>query len=126
MIIIIILCHHFLLLADVSVPDPGEDLSYCREGYTEFYDSCFKVISTPQSFAKANDACKSDGTNLASISNVYEQAFVETIVHSTEGADALWIGLVDDKVSLVFPLLTPPTTPPPPKKKTPTNIALEC
>ena len=49
-------------------------------------------------FSQAQTACLSDGTTLTSITDAYEQAYVETQLH-VMGDNPLWVGLVDDKVS---------------------------
>ena len=92
----------FLLLTDPSLPDPGDMPNKCKTGYTQYYESCFRVITTQSSgmtFSQAQTACLSDGTTLASITDSYEQAYVETQLH-VMGNNPLWVGLVDDKVSL--------------------------
>ena len=90
----------FHLYPDPSLPDPGELPNNCKANYVQYYDSCFRVLTTNPSgmtFTQAQTACESDGTSLASIIDTYEQAFVETQLHSM-GDNPLWVGLVDDKV----------------------------
>ena len=89
---------------DPSLPDPGDLPNTCKTNYAQYGDSCFRVITSSPSgmnFQAAQTACQSDGTNLASIIDSYEQAFVETQLHIM-GDNPLWIGLADDKVRLVL------------------------
>ncbi|XP_072020262.1 macrophage mannose receptor 1-like [Amphiura filiformis] len=86
---------------DPSLPDPGVPSNSCKKNYVQYYDSCFRVLTSQPSgmtFDDAQTACKADGTDLASIKDVYEQAFVETRLH-VMGDNPLWVGLVDDKVA---------------------------
>ncbi|XP_072020680.1 macrophage mannose receptor 1-like isoform X2 [Amphiura filiformis] len=84
-------------LPSTNVHEPPQTTNDCRRGYTQYHNSCFKVLSRPRSFSAAVDVCKSGGTGLATITDAYEEAFVETLLHSS-GGEALWIGLMNDEI----------------------------
>ncbi|XP_071507011.1 macrophage mannose receptor 1-like [Diadema antillarum] len=85
---------------DPSAPVPPDDPNSCRSGFTQYGDSCFKVVSRTMAFSDAIQACRNEGSDvtLASIVDVYEGAYTDTLVHYN-GDAMLWIGLLDDKVS---------------------------
>lgn len=67
--------------------------------YRAYGESCFKFIEQPMSYQGAKDNCASEGSILASITDTYEQAFVELTLDINNRNDA-WIGLRDANVRL--------------------------
>ena len=54
--------------------------------------NCYKLVSRQQkTWNSASDFCKSDGANLASIRDGFEQAYMSLI--KTSSINAEWIGL---------------------------------
>lgn len=91
---------HVVLTSDERNPRPNV-VNNCVDGYTPYYDSCFRVITSEVNFQTAGATCQSDGYYLASIQDVYEQSFVETLLYAN-GGNPLWIGMKGDEVSRVF------------------------
>ncbi|XP_063953416.1 macrophage mannose receptor 1-like isoform X1 [Lytechinus pictus] len=85
---------------DPNAPAPPPQTSDCRSGFSQYGDSCFKVVPRTMSYSDAIQACRNEGadTTLASIIDTYENAFVETLLHYN-GDVMLWLGLLDDKAS---------------------------
>lgn len=84
-------------LSEPSNPAPPPVENNCVEGYTPYYENCFKVITSEVSFQTAGVTCQNDGYNLASIQDVYEQSFLETLLYAN-GGNPLWIGMSEDEV----------------------------
>ncbi|XP_071824781.1 macrophage mannose receptor 1-like isoform X2 [Apostichopus japonicus] len=83
---------------DASNSEPTPVENNCDDGYVPFHESCFRVLTSETSFQTAAATCQSDGYDLASIMDVYEQSFVETLLYGTN-ADAFWIGMTQNGVS---------------------------
>ena len=83
----------------VSSPPPPSP-NNCRHGYAQYGNSCLKINPRRMTFSDAVQACRNEGpdVNLASISDVYEQAYAETLVHGI-GDVMVWLGLIDHKVT---------------------------
>lgn len=88
-------------LTDLNAAVPPSPPSSCRSGFSQYGDSCFKVVPRVMSYSDAIQSCRNEGsdTNLASIIDVYENAFAETMLHYN-GDVMLWLGLLDDKVGV--------------------------
>ena len=56
------------------------------------------------SFSQAKAYCEGEGTVLATISDGFQQAFVETQVFKN-GGDSVYIGLLNDQVLLFYLVL---------------------
>lgn len=59
---------------------------------------CYQVIIRPVTWTEAQNYCVSQGTALASINSLYDQAFLDTILDNDIQA---WIGLADLKVNIM-------------------------
>ena len=89
-----------LLAIDPVYPDnPIPNQPCVKSSYTKYGPDCYKVVPSLMTFDAAKTYCENDGTILATISDGYQEAFVETMV-AKYGGEQLWIGLVDDEVSL--------------------------
>ncbi|XP_070537336.1 C-type mannose receptor 2-like [Ptychodera flava] len=67
--------------------------NYCKSGYQQYWDACYKVFTAPNTYSQARSYCQIDGGELVSIVDVYEQAYVE--YHMLLAGQAFWIGLND-------------------------------
>ncbi|KAM6894296.1 ladderlectin-like isoform 1-T1 [Lycodopsis pacificus] len=67
--------------------------AYCSKGWTECSGRCFRYISTPMTWAKAEKHCVSLGGNLASVHSVLEYEGIQKIIldHSQDNGST-WIG----------------------------------
>ncbi|XP_034048886.1 macrophage mannose receptor 1-like [Thalassophryne amazonica] len=63
----------------------------CQEGYTPWYQNCYKLVEEPATWEEAQKACMKERANLASIDTSYEQAYVSLMV--LKGNADVWIGL---------------------------------
>ncbi|KAL3836968.1 hypothetical protein ACJMK2_022370, partial [Sinanodonta woodiana] len=77
-------------------PTSGSPQSICKQGYTMYGSSCFRVNKTPLTWNNAQATCAGDGGNLASLLSVYESAYVDVI--TSDISTPIWIGLSDSKV----------------------------
>ncbi|XP_061758191.1 lithostathine-1-alpha-like [Nerophis ophidion] len=66
----------------------------CPEGWTQKDDNCYMYKAEPRTFIDAERVCNLVGGNLASISNILENAVVFQLV-AKAGGDEAWIGLHD-------------------------------
>ena len=57
---------------------------------------CYKLHTTPKSWAEAKTSCETEGTNLISILSVFEQAFVDIL--TADITTPVWLGLADQNV----------------------------
>lgn len=83
---------------DDAYPQQPPDPNNCDTGYIQYYDSCFKLITSEMDFATAGVTCQSDGYYLASIFDEYEEAFVELLMYSNGGIP-VWIGMTKNSNS---------------------------
>ncbi|RVE65935.1 hypothetical protein OJAV_G00121150 [Oryzias javanicus] len=74
-----------------SIQPPPPTKSPCPDGYISWYQNCYKLVEEPAIWSDAQDACKKQGGNLASIDMSYDQAFVAGVV--LQGKADAWIGL---------------------------------
>lgn len=79
---------------DPNGSPPPDEPNECRDGFTQFGTGCYQVVDRPYIFSEAQDECRSlgDDVSLGSVMSWYEEAFAETMSHTT-GGDPLWIGL---------------------------------
>ncbi|XP_050407741.2 macrophage mannose receptor 1 [Patella vulgata] len=80
-------------LRSPSLPNVGPNTSGCSNGYQRFAGSCYGLKTTKRNWADAQTQCQSEGANLVSIANVYEQSFVSLLVFENNGH--IWTGLND-------------------------------
>nr|XP_006813569.1 PREDICTED: macrophage mannose receptor 1-like [Saccoglossus kowalevskii] len=71
--------------------------NYCKPGYIQYWNACYKVLSGSHTFNGAQSSCQQDSTELVSIMDVYENAFIE--YHMLSIGSPFWIGLNDLEVS---------------------------
>ena len=84
---------------DPALPGNGPLKNTCtKTGYQSYYDSCYKLDTTPRTYDAAISNCAIDGAFLASIPDGYDEAFIETEILKN-GFSAAWIGLKQDPVS---------------------------
>eukprot|EP00057_Strongylocentrotus_purpuratus_P027654 XP_011682128.1 PREDICTED: macrophage mannose receptor 1 isoform X1 [Strongylocentrotus purpuratus] len=79
---------------DPNGSPPPDEPNECRDGFTQFDTGCYQVVDRPYIFSEAQDECRSlgDDVSLSSVMSWYEEAFAETMSHTSSG-DPLWIGL---------------------------------
>ncbi|XP_072020400.1 macrophage mannose receptor 1-like [Amphiura filiformis] len=81
---------------DPALPDNPQSINVCTsETYTAYFDSCFRVLTSPVGFNEAEAKCEADGATLASVYDGYEQAFIETQMYAND-LTSVWIGMSDD------------------------------
>ena len=94
----------YLTSSEISVPGlPAKptDSGACKTGFQQFGDDCFGVFSVDSSeknFNAAKLTCTKRGAGIATITNIYEHAFLHTIVGENGKRNGLsderaWIGL---------------------------------
>ena len=69
-----------------------------RDDYQSYISNCFKLVSNPMTYADAERYCQQDATELASFSDKYEQAFVQTTMYAN-GVEGVWLGMTKEEVS---------------------------
>uniref|UniRef100_A0A8C7XLE8 C-type lectin domain-containing protein n=1 Tax=Oryzias sinensis TaxID=183150 RepID=A0A8C7XLE8_9TELE len=74
-----------------GIQPPPPTKSPCPDGYIAWYLNCYKLVEELATWNDAQDACKKQGGNLASIDMSYDQAFVAGVV--LQGKADAWIGL---------------------------------
>ena len=96
---------------DPTLPGNPDIISQCeRPGYQSYFQSCFRVVTDAKTFSQAQAVCEAEMANLASLNDLYEEAFAEVVLFNNN-LDSAWIGLQADPVSakqLVFILLGAP------------------
>ncbi len=60
------------------------------KGFTDHFDKCFKLQDDPTTWSEAEQACASSGGNLASISDRFEQYWINNNLNVKTDS---WIGL---------------------------------
>ncbi|KAK3750396.1 hypothetical protein QZH41_005564 [Actinostola sp. cb2023] len=80
-------------------PTPGPAVGKCNPTWVNYDKSCYKfVFMELQNWANAQSVCQAGANgnmngSLVSINNMYEQAFISTVINGYHGN--LWIGLND-------------------------------
>ncbi|XP_062291189.1 macrophage mannose receptor 1 [Scomber scombrus] len=74
-----------------SIAPPPPTKSPCPDGYISWFRNCYKLVEEPAKWDAAQEACRKEGGNLASIDMSYDQAFVAGAV--LQGKGDAWIGL---------------------------------
>ncbi|XP_077993429.1 macrophage mannose receptor 1-like isoform X2 [Glandiceps talaboti] len=69
----------------------------CKAGYDRYGDACYKVSTREQTFEQAKSQCISEGGNLASVRDAFDQAYIKTLLYEIE--TPLWIGMTLNKES---------------------------
>uniref|UniRef100_A0A8C7XMZ9 C-type lectin domain-containing protein n=1 Tax=Oryzias sinensis TaxID=183150 RepID=A0A8C7XMZ9_9TELE len=64
-----------------------EEICPCPDGYIAWYLNCYKLVEELATWNDAQDACKKQGGNLASIDMSYDQAFVAGVDGSYSWSD---------------------------------------
>lgn len=74
-----------LLVASISA------LSECPTGWSEFQSKCYKIFEEKKSWDEAQDICRTEGSNLATIDSSNTNEFVEELLVRTP-VEYPWIG----------------------------------
>lgn len=76
--------------------------SFCDDkSYYKYDGSCYKIDTTPRNYADAQEYCRSQGGDLASITDSYNEAFIEYLMYSND-VSAAWIGMTSNEVKKNF------------------------
>ncbi|XP_054750997.2 macrophage mannose receptor 1-like [Lytechinus pictus] len=71
--------------------------SYCDDrSYYKYDGSCYKIDTTPRTYADAQEYCRSQGGDLASITDSFNEAFLEYLMYSND-VSAAWIGMTSNE-----------------------------
>lgn len=73
------------------------DLDGDHKDFIKYRGSCYKHVAEPQTWQKAGEVCQSMRSNLASILDPMEQAFL----YSQIGKESTWIGLSNTAVRVL-------------------------
>ena len=78
------------------MPDQPPVLDTCKDaqGYTAYFDSCFRLSSNAATFSVAQSTCKAEGGYLSSVVDGYEEAIIETMMYMNN-VDSAWLGMTD-------------------------------
>ena len=88
----------FLLCTDPNLPGNPDIISSCFRGdYQSYFDSCFRVETTPMTYIEAMAMCESENAQLASVADRYQEAFVQTVLYNNR-LQSMWLGLMADEV----------------------------
>ncbi|XP_033624642.1 macrophage mannose receptor 1-like [Asterias rubens] len=79
---------------DPQYDDNPAQISDCPQGFYKYGTACFKFIADSQNFAIAKATCQNEvsGTELVSINNEFEMAFVQAMMYYV-GVTEVWIGM---------------------------------
>ncbi|XP_071488666.1 macrophage mannose receptor 1-like [Diadema antillarum] len=77
---------------DPTRTSPPDIISLCNADYESYFQSCFKFYPAPKTFSDAEGVCVAEGTHLASITDAYEEAYLESVLYK-EQLESAWIGL---------------------------------
>ena len=90
----------FITPTDPQYDDNPAQISDCPQGFYKYGTACFKFIADSQNFAIAKATCQNEvsGTELVSINNEFEMAFVQAMMYYV-GVTEVWIGMELQKVS---------------------------
>ncbi|XP_035985533.1 type-2 ice-structuring protein isoform X2 [Fundulus heteroclitus] len=81
---------------DDGSTDPEVDLvqrSSCPPGWSPIKNRCFRYVSKPMTWARAERHCLSMGANLASVHDTNEYHQVQSVIKmATYGSEVTWIG----------------------------------
>ncbi|KAL7404427.1 hypothetical protein ABVT39_014586 [Epinephelus coioides] len=90
-----------LLCAAFAAPQPEEEktneekaparFNFCPDGWLQHGSRCFRVISTPMSWYRAEEHCNMLGAHLASATNPREYSFLQQIA-GIGSSNAAWLG----------------------------------
>ena len=76
-------------------------ISQCiQEGYQSYFESCFRVETTPMTFDMAMAQCQNESAELASFTDRYQEAFAQTTLYNNK-LESMWIGLKQNEVSKI-------------------------
>uniref|UniRef100_A0A8C9WMS0 Macrophage mannose receptor 1 n=1 Tax=Scleropages formosus TaxID=113540 RepID=A0A8C9WMS0_SCLFO len=81
------------------IPFRSNQPSFCPSHWMQYAGNCYYLERTKKIWQDALSACHKEGGDLASIHNVEEQSF---IISQLKPTDELWIGLNDQKTSMLF------------------------
>lgn len=84
----------FLLSTDPKIKPPSETID--ETVYTDLGNDSIKVVTKNLTWAQAQELCKGDGANLASLRNDWTRAYVELVAIKLN--TPFWIGLNKDQV----------------------------
>ncbi|XP_033113989.1 uncharacterized protein LOC117114433 [Anneissia japonica] len=73
-------------------PDVSGDL--CRDGYTPYMESCYKMNVTEKDWDGAKSLCEDDDSELVMVNNEFEQQFLRSFIR-VMSPYKYWIGLKD-------------------------------
>lgn len=85
-----------------TFPTVQPNTTGCQSGYYRFRDNCYKLFKDNYDWTGAENICKKDKGNLVTISNPFEQAFVEILTGHYNDSYMFWLGLSYDTVSTTF------------------------
>ncbi|XP_014899453.1 macrophage mannose receptor 1-like isoform X2 [Poecilia latipinna] len=86
-----------VLASPTAVPDMG----HCSAPWVPYNGHCFQLYRNAQSWSGAQQTCRKDGGDLASIRNMEDHSFITTEL-GYASTDELWIGLNDKKTEGLF------------------------
>uniref|UniRef100_A0A3Q2FV83 Mannose receptor, C type 1b n=1 Tax=Cyprinodon variegatus TaxID=28743 RepID=A0A3Q2FV83_CYPVA len=82
-------------------PTEGLDMGFCSTPWIPYNGHCFRLDRTGKSWSDAQQTCRKEGGDLASIRNTEDQSFVISQLGYAP-TDELWIGLNDIKRERLF------------------------
>uniref|UniRef100_A0A8C3ALH3 Mannose receptor, C type 1b n=1 Tax=Cyclopterus lumpus TaxID=8103 RepID=A0A8C3ALH3_CYCLU len=91
----------YICYSEVAEILPAQADGFCSRPWISYNGHCFHLNRTQKTWPDAQRACRNEGGDLVSISNVEDQSFV--ISHlGYISIDELWIGLNDRKTERLF------------------------
>ncbi len=83
---------------DPNLPGNPDVISNCgREGYQSYFEACYRVDITPMTYAMAKQTCEAENSELASVTDRYQEAFVKTVLYNNR-LESMWLGLKHNEV----------------------------
>ncbi|XP_054882840.1 macrophage mannose receptor 1-like [Poeciliopsis prolifica] len=85
----------------LASPTAVLNMGYCSAPWVPYNGHCFRLYRNAQSWSGAQQACRKDGGDLASIRNMEDHSFITSEL-GYASTDELWIGLNDIKTEGLF------------------------
>ena len=86
----------------ITTPQPTPNPCDSKQGFKSYGNDCLLYASSPMAWTQANQYCQTKGAFLATVSGVFEQAYLFLTINdlSVVTKTATWIGLKDASVSV--------------------------
>ncbi|XP_050405448.2 macrophage mannose receptor 1 [Patella vulgata] len=86
---------------DLKLPTASPPTStLCKPGFEPYGSRCYKLVSQSRTWSAAQSSCQTEGANLVSVFDEYEQAFIDLLTQNLQSP--FWTGLSDSQTKGVY------------------------